>query len=614
MHIIEKVTFDLQYEGKAIEPFDLQQEASRFCNDVLLPALEQRFDQLVSADEWIHLDVLELDAGLFEDIQDWDQVLEAILNDFDRLFSQDASKKSLSGRTEIQSTESALFTKWVQFLRSGDMRLLRKIDTPAFIESNILQAVASNRQYVNRLRDLLSKDRIAVVRLVRQHSERFLRSLAEAYTGTSFSNTTLPTRLKEHIKALSAYIRTLPNPTSPSSQITVTPGTHKPIEPELAWKVLHTLEQDFQEKYWAAVWTCILANEFSLREHLLLFTLFQLYIPPAEKSLILDTISHLAQYPERNESILFWSKALLPHFSQEAPRTPGIDTAIQDYTISDADSDFFVEQQRDTESTESKTDAPQRDIEISENQYNLEINPLSKSQTPDDTSERLAPGSSPDQVSPTESEDSRDSLGQKEVSADSTVETPEKRIQELWDEKQPPRQPKTQDHEYWYVDQAGLILLHPFLPQLFNTLGLVDGTDFKSLKKRQTGVYVLHYLSTGIINPLEYDLVLPRLLCAWPEDEPLQRPARLTKKTKQECHNLLEAVIGHWTKLGTTSPEGLQNGFLKRSGKLTHRPFDGWLLQVENSGIDVLLDYLPWGFGTIKLPWMNEILTVEWPH
>jgi hypothetical protein len=50
---------------------------------------------------------------------------------------------------------------------------------------------------------------------------------------------------------------------------------------------------------------------------------------------------------------------------------------------------------------------------------------------------------------------------------------------------------------------------------------------------------------------------------------------------------------------------------LQRAGKLS-RVDDGWLLQIEQKGVDVLLSYLPWGIGLIKLPWMTELLYVEW--
>ena len=38
----------------------------------------------------------------------------------------------------------------------------------------------------------------------------------------------------------------------------------------------------------------------------------------------------------------------------------------------------------------------------------------------------------------------------------------------------------------------------------------------------------------------------------------------------------------------------------------------GWLLRVERETYDVVLDHLPWSAAFIKLPWMDDLLRVEW--
>ncbi len=86
---------------------------------------------------------------------------------------------------------------------------------------------------------------------------------------------------------------------------------------------------------------------------------------------------------------------------------------------------------------------------------------------------------------------------------------------------------------------------------------------------------------------------------------------QLTKKEIKESNQLLKAAIQHWKALGDVSPDSLREGFLRRSGKLV-RYTDQWKLIVEQKAIDVLLDSLPWGIGMVKLPWMEEMLSVEW--
>jgi hypothetical protein len=74
---------------------------------------------------------------------------------------------------------------------------------------------------------------------------------------------------------------------------------------------------------------------------------------------------------------------------------------------------------------------------------------------------------------------------------------------------------------------------------------------------------------------------------------------------------MLAAVIGHWTALRNTSPDGLRGAFLLRAGKLSERAGE-WLLQVEPQTADILLGDLPWGISAVRLPWMERILWVEW--
>jgi hypothetical protein len=79
----------------------------------------------------------------------------------------------------------------------------------------------------------------------------------------------------------------------------------------------------------------------------------------------------------------------------------------------------------------------------------------------------------------------------------------------------------------------------------------------------------------------------------------------------QEAGDLLAAAIAQWSILKNTSVEGLREGFLQRGGKLFSKNGNLWL-QVEKNAIDILLDYLPWNLGIIKLPWLKDVLRVEW--
>ncbi len=163
-----------------------------------------------------------------------------------------------------------------------------------------------------------------------------------------------------------------------------------------------------------------------------------------------------------------------------------------------------------------------------------------------------------------------------------------------------------------FVNQSGLVILHPFLQLYFEDVGLVEGDAFRDEVAQQTAIYLLHYLATGQTDAPEYELVLPKLLCGWSLNEPVARGLVLPDAALAEGENLLQAVIHHWQVLKSTSPDGLREGFLQRGGKLTRLDEGDWRLQVEQTAIDVLLSRLPWGFNVVKLPWMDSMLMVEW--
>ena len=162
-----------------------------------------------------------------------------------------------------------------------------------------------------------------------------------------------------------------------------------------------------------------------------------------------------------------------------------------------------------------------------------------------------------------------------------------------------------------YVLNAGIVLLHPFLTRFFRNLQMMNGESFTNVFSHQKALYLLHYLSTGNVNPEEHELVVAKVLCSFPLDEPVNNTIEISIEERQEADSLLISAVGQWEVLKSTSPDGLREGFLQRNGKLFTEK--GQLhLQVESNSIDVLLDQLPWSLNMIKLPWMNDILRVEW--
>ncbi|WP_276484822.1 contractile injection system tape measure protein [Paraflavitalea pollutisoli] len=159
---------------------------------------------------------------------------------------------------------------------------------------------------------------------------------------------------------------------------------------------------------------------------------------------------------------------------------------------------------------------------------------------------------------------------------------------------------------------AGLVLLFPYISRFFEQAGLVASGEFVSPEARTTAVQALHWLATGTTSlPPEELLVLPKLLCGLDLSEVVTWEEELPEGITVEGHELLEAIIGHWAVLQNTSPDGLRQTFLQRMGNLRLQD-DNYILQVEESGVDVLLNSIPWGFRHFRLPWMRRHLVTEW--
>ena len=162
-----------------------------------------------------------------------------------------------------------------------------------------------------------------------------------------------------------------------------------------------------------------------------------------------------------------------------------------------------------------------------------------------------------------------------------------------------------------YINNAGLILIWPFLNRFFKSLDLLTDKYFTSDQHQQRAVILSYYLQTGQTNVYEHNLLLNKLLCGWPINKPLRASIQPSDKEKRETRELLESVIQHWKTLKGTSIDGLRQSFLQREGRLTEKNY-GYKLFISRMGIDVLLDQLPWGIGTIYLPWMEKTVFVEW--
>ena len=161
-----------------------------------------------------------------------------------------------------------------------------------------------------------------------------------------------------------------------------------------------------------------------------------------------------------------------------------------------------------------------------------------------------------------------------------------------------------------YLAGAGVVLLHPFLEQLFRERGLLDGKAFRGLEARNRAVQMTGLITFGRVDVQEHELVLAKVLCGAAIEEPLE-PLQLEEDDVAACDGLVRAVLQHWTALRSSSPEWLRAQFFLRDGKLEDVD-SGRRLTIERRAQDVLLARIPWGFGVIALPWLSAQIFVHW--
>lgn len=161
------------------------------------------------------------------------------------------------------------------------------------------------------------------------------------------------------------------------------------------------------------------------------------------------------------------------------------------------------------------------------------------------------------------------------------------------------------------IHNAGLVLINPFLLSFFQHLKLTGNNKWIDKTSQHKAVLILEFLTSGNEEFMGLNLMLNKILCGIPIDEIVATDKQLDNETKKECEVLINTVITNWSTLRNTNISGLHEAFLQRNGKIS-KVDNGWLLQVEQKPFDILLSSIPWEIGTIKLPWMKEMIHVEW--
>ncbi|GGF03383.1 contractile injection system tape measure protein [Flavobacterium limi] len=165
------------------------------------------------------------------------------------------------------------------------------------------------------------------------------------------------------------------------------------------------------------------------------------------------------------------------------------------------------------------------------------------------------------------------------------------------------------DLQSCYVQNAGLIILHPFLKELLKSCHLM--TDDNTLINKELAAHILHYAATKRENDYEHSMLFEKFLCGIPMQQSIPREIKIDDEHKLQIEEMLESVVQHWSALKNTSTAVLRSEFLQREGKLDWSEPNPKLF-IERKTQDLLLEKIPWNISIVKIPWIQKLIYTQW--
>ncbi len=162
------------------------------------------------------------------------------------------------------------------------------------------------------------------------------------------------------------------------------------------------------------------------------------------------------------------------------------------------------------------------------------------------------------------------------------------------------------------VSNAGILVLWPMLPALFNQFGLLDAQKFIHRQAQFSAVGLLDYLIWGNEEVQIERKILNNILCGLMADEFIEL-APLEPEERLITEQWLDAVINQlptWKKLSRNDARQL---FLQRPGELLIDDQE-IKITVQHQPFDLLLTNWPWPLNIAKFPWLNRPLQIDWQN
>jgi hypothetical protein len=602
-HLIAKQVFELRVGLDKGHIPQLQDAFSRQYWQSVIPAFERLFDRLIGPDELVRVDRIELDVGRWsaENILSG-KFVESLVSRLESVIS--SALRGTDFEADVQPIRTGRFDLWLHFLEHGSLAVgATRPDSQKAWHRQVIECLATESSAVQRFRNLVSMCPVALERLILQHDEAFLRQLLEFLTNRRQDDLQglvddVVNVVVRAVTDLSDRIRAVGKETPTelerivdvlfdalSDLLALPPDSRR--ESELKRRIVQALDREA-------------SNPMALARWLIQADSWRMLLSGFEQPEVSHTLSNRIVEVLRESTILR---------SLAAEPTRGPTLAIRDLVrrvklaVWRNLFDEVVVKRRQGDASKliarvihSEALQPWRGILL------RRLNATGDMKGRDGAWRRMAEAIEarpPSALHLPGREDKAIEVAKREaLAADEAEKLP---ISDAG------------KGGLYYVQSAGVILFHPFLMRFFQKLGLYKEGAFIDETSRQRAVCLVHHLATGEVRTPEYQLVLPKFLCGMPLNAPIDHFIEIEATERTESENLNRAVIEHWEALGKVSPEWLREMFLQRDGKLEKRE-TGWRLKVERKAQDILLDRLPqgWGLGIVKLPWMDELLRVDW--
>ncbi len=657
----QKVTLHL---SKKDEAYAFQERVSRLLQNDLKNSLEKILDKIFPSDKIIRIDSLQLDLGNINALNFETEFKAQFITELTKSLSEKKEKLSTTqgGETELSKAQS-LKNALIFFLEKGYLPWYSSVAKKAGWEDEILNTLsASEYQYLsNWMKSNYQDNPVIIERLISQFSDKFIGELLlktipafdEPWTSVSGDYLFILSSIGKN--TLSAADQTETSDAEDLNEVSNNFLADSPAVRAKIWQCVFDIlldvkyedpafevldlllaHYDIQSKHIQAV------NEKEINKGLKTKTVKQAFKKltaffkadnaknkagskslhdkndannaGADNSSPKDT--NVDKDSNTTNEIAVQNKTSENNTGNDKSQsdTPGFDQNIKAATDKEDESreitgDVHPEKRKKDESKGEDNDIAERN-NVSDHDNASALNKGRKSTGENDENISAERKSSLD--------DGTDDTTIKGIGTSSASGNSDESLNRLASVKKPlkngiptPKRNSISEGEVISVINCGIIMLHPFLKPYFEGLDIFKDGKFINEDARGRAVLLLNYLATGETGAAEFDLTLQKILCGHPMEDTLPAAIKLSRKEKTESDNLLSTVINYCEPLKNTSIEGFRSTFLQRNGRLESKE-SGWLLTVEQKTVDILLGKLPWGFSTIRLSWMQNMLSVDW--